>query len=1354
MKKRVISLILIFTLLLTLAPVMLETVQTKVKAASWNGTAKTEPVKEGEVYQISSAEELAWFADYINSLCAADTGLIKMDAVLTADIDLGDQEWTPISMTDYVTNAYAGVFDGQNHTVSGLKIQASAKNYGLFGLVNGGTIKNLKVEGRIESNNVVGGMIGLLQTGTVENCSMSGSVISTGTGTKGYAGGITGSIVAKDAVVKGCHNNADISGSYAGGILGCNNKTQAPTAISNCYNTGSITGTTRSGGIAGQLSKGTISYCYSIGQSTNGICGFSNAEVINCYYFAESTKDDTTPPGGTVTGIGYGEITDAATLLKNLNSESSENRFCEDKNNMNKGYPVLDWQLSSAVLSVPVTDVTIQGNCETGSVLTAQATGEEGDSATNVRYQWSVSSDNKNFTELENAAERTYTIADIAEFVGKYIKVTATGEQDSSVAAVIGPITKSEALQLKEDTEKVQRAKEALSLDTRVVKAAGLIELPQGSEGCAICWTSSHPEIISTEGKVSLPEENVVSVTMTAQITSGKATDSKEFNIDVWSAQIDPEQYLEKVLDSMKWDYKLLQPAFGTDTNILIKFQNVLKKKGYDGVTVTVQSTEYPELITENGRICYPAVPEGGSFADGRQVQVVFNLSMGGHTVTYPSGNLNALLVPWDTGDVRASLEAAADSLLTEEAICGDNKGFSSVVTDLVLPSCIEGDRYSYGQITWTSSDETHLAVSDEHRQGSADAFYQPYVGKVYQDGGQHEVTLTAVVQNPSTDITVEKSFLVTILPMGEEQLGQTFAAMSAILDCYTPAKLTDYTTKEALDTKAVTHDIQLVRPKDVVTAEELVQLNYGKYWDYWNYRFTVTSSNRDVIDVNSFRAYVFRPLGEDASADKTVTLQIRMESKNNPNLFVSKEIAVTVPHLGRAEINQALAFMDHAKAGYAEGLLGDNADAYSIIDNLTPYKEIIWKEDQSGVDYVYRHSDMKNNGIIVDELPDWETQEDWRLFRTSDKDLLANETLVLNCTPEEDTFVKISSVLTDETFGKYYVKFQNSSQYDAETLAKFRQLYKQPVHAYFMVTGAGNYTDNFAGMAATEKEAVYLPKLETFKAELDKPITVSFTLLGLEGEELIPKTEVVSFTKGATVFDVFGKVLADHKMDYVARGSYISSVNGLAEFAHGEYSGWMYTVGGVFVNSYMNAQELSGGEEIIVKYVTDYTAANVPFKDPGTTGDPEVTRKPQPVESPDPSEGPVSTKEPSPTEQTLPTEQPSDKKGLADKDNSGSKVSPAPKQNKKTSQKKMPKKKIKILKLIKYKKGNKKITGKTLKKAKVTVQAQKKKYKTRADKKGRFTVKLKKKLKKGMKIRVTVSGNGYRTRTKSFKVK
>ena len=69
-------------------------------------------------------------------------------------------------------------------------------------------------------------------------------------------------------------------------------------------------------------------------------------------------------------------------------------------------------------------------------------------------------------------------------------------------------------------------------------------------------------------------------------------------------------------------------------------------------------------------------------------------------------------------------------------------------------------------------------------------------------------------------------------------------------------------------------------------------------------------------------------------------------------------------------------------------------------------------------------------------------------------------------------------------------------------------------------------------------------------------------------------------------------------------------------------------------------------------------------------------------------------------------------------------------------------------------KKGTKKIKGKTVKIATVVVKVGGKKYTVKSNKTGGFTVTLKKKLKKGNKISVTVKKNGYTTKTKSFKVK
>lgn len=81
-------------------------------------------------------------------------------------------------------------------------------------------------------------------------------------------------------------------------------------------------------------------------------------------------------------------------------------------------------------------------------------------------------------------------------------------------------------------------------------------------------------------------------------------------------------------------------------------------------------------------------------------------------------------------------------------------------------------------------------------------------------------------------------------------------------------------------------------------------------------------------------------------------------------------------------------------------------------------------------------------------------------------------------------------------------------------------------------------------------------------------------------------------------------------------------------------------------------------------------------------------------------------------------------------------------------------KKNIATLKLSKYKKGTKKITGKTIKNAKVVVTVNGKSYSVKSNKKGTFTVKLKTKLKAKAKIKVTVSKSGYQKKTKTFKVK
>ena len=88
--------------------------------------------------------------------------------------------------------------------------------------------------------------------------------------------------------ITNCYNTGGVSGeSTVGGVIGSNYET-----ITNCYNTGSVNGTSDSvGGVIGS-NYGTITNCYNIGSvsgsegNVGGVIGRneSNASITNCYY--------------------------------------------------------------------------------------------------------------------------------------------------------------------------------------------------------------------------------------------------------------------------------------------------------------------------------------------------------------------------------------------------------------------------------------------------------------------------------------------------------------------------------------------------------------------------------------------------------------------------------------------------------------------------------------------------------------------------------------------------------------------------------------------------------------------------------------------------------------------------------------------------------------------------------------------------------------------------------------------------------------------------------------------------------------------------------------------------------------
>ena len=306
-------------------------------------------------FQIASAAQLAELAQYVN---AGDATFVSAHYVLTDDVNLSAYgNWTPIGT---INQPFAGVFDGQNHVVTGLKIDRSQGVYqGLFGYVSGtddkhrAQVKNVVVrDAQIRAWTEVGAVVGRYGRFTagyvepLENCAMIGGTIQGTSGSMGQSssvGGIvgracgeiqrcyaTGNIIGADnareyggivgesyKTVNACYWTGRLSalGSYAddfGGIVG-----NAYDAVTNCYTTGDITGSLDNAATLGSIvgcAMDRVTNCYATGsvkgwRAIGGIAGqaygdtYAHATISGCMALNTSVESNPFYSIGRVAGI-------------------------------------------------------------------------------------------------------------------------------------------------------------------------------------------------------------------------------------------------------------------------------------------------------------------------------------------------------------------------------------------------------------------------------------------------------------------------------------------------------------------------------------------------------------------------------------------------------------------------------------------------------------------------------------------------------------------------------------------------------------------------------------------------------------------------------------------------------------------------------------------------------------------------------------------------------------------------------------------------------------------------------------------------------------------------------------------
>lgn len=350
---------------------------------SWDGESYTEPAKNGQgVYLISSPDELMWFNKNAKMI---DSAKLLADITINEDVSGSDAtsqkyKWTPIG-TD--SSKYTGTFDGNGHTISGLYINSTAANTGMFGRIgSSAVVKNLTLADSVirSTKNYTGAITGYIDdAASVTNCHTKNSVqVSAAV----YTGGITGYQDDTSTLTR-CSNAAEVTGANnVGGISGYN-WSKSSASLTDSYNRGSVSGSNLVGGICAQIYiGGTVSDVYNLGtvQATGtagtptagGITGVFRWGTIKSAYNAGIVK--ATAKGGvagrleassssrTVQNVFYSDEYEAvgnlngctiqngtATAktfdeLKALTSEDLGDGFAADTNGINSGYPVLAWQ--------------------------------------------------------------------------------------------------------------------------------------------------------------------------------------------------------------------------------------------------------------------------------------------------------------------------------------------------------------------------------------------------------------------------------------------------------------------------------------------------------------------------------------------------------------------------------------------------------------------------------------------------------------------------------------------------------------------------------------------------------------------------------------------------------------------------------------------------------------------------------------------------------------------------------------------------------------------------------------------------------------------------------------------------
>ena len=1175
----------------------------------WDGTAKTAPTQDKNgVYQIGTAEELAWFADAVNK------GGTTISGKLTANINLNGKIWTAIGTE---SNKFAGTLDGDNYTVSGLVTT------GLVGeLAEGGVVENLRVNCAIVSTSSLLGGVANSSAGTIRNCMVSGSITFSSEGHNGASaiGGIAGRTTG-NGVISGCVSRAVVKDAYDNSTYG----TSAPLGgiagyaygvVENCYFTGTLAVKKtqpnkiiqqKRGGLVGELNanaelKGSyVAGEFAIADESKfgAVVGkvAAGATITNCAYL------DTVAPQAAADGTTSGMTARTADYMRTPEFAADVGMHL-DSGNSNGGFPVLPWQGGT-----PVDNADLKAAADAASALQLRGM-SAADTAKKAKADWYA----ETVLGLYELTDGNYNKADLCEKYGiEEPGEAVTDLHDYFLTALQKHFYKEQGLDaenadlLKADATGVyqlrgltpvsgdpEEEEETAQTYTGFLTLPASVTVPvegSGEKIVSLTWTADNALVNTATGALTAPAEGKVTVTLTATLQSGAATKVKTFTLCLWSEKAEKAQTLEDIAAEFARKNTAVQPLQGVglydETNITQAFRRLLAEQGYADVADKAEITYVNGSAKANGfdgtKVQY--IADNGDIeyftGDGTARQTVqytglkFNITYAGVTKEI---TLRAT-VGRSADAVQKLLESAAGSL-NWELIRGENTNGATqsevagwtlytvndrITSNLTLPSSIAG-RYDV-KVQWGTRNTEWLYITNGTGVGTVNRPLQPADGTALPEkAGKFRLiarvtydafddyTLAHITGDNGVEVYADVFFDATVAPFDSSV---TSEMQNALAEKY-QRLLRDFVDKtKPVDLTAVSDDMQMPRP--ALLEQE------GIMSDSYNQKVTMVSLTPDVLDFNGYHAMVYRPLpGEEPVEAKYV---VTITTRSSGLLLARQEFSFTIQPFTQPELDGAAAFMTEARTedAYWDGIKNENTVKTKVTSDLYPFAEICKNEDGT-LKYVRGTVNMTFDGIEADDIPGWLDTEKYRCFRSSRPSVIENELLRVH-RPEYNTTVTLDSVLTYTKYAQYWEKFGiNGTEESKERYKDFAQFYKQPIHIDLTVIGEKNAVD------PNENQTL------TVKVKVDGYNKNGHTFTGISGFTFTGKAN-----EDPTAWDAVKACLDSAKYTYTGSGTYIKSItdaagNTLKEKGDGKSSGWMFGIA------------VKGGNETLPKTTLDNT--------------------------------------------------------------------------------------------------------------------------------------------------------------------